>query len=238
MKELLEGAREVVAALASEGVTSGVDGRIAVILPFTSILLLTESREFFIPLIALVASLPLLFEVYRKGGSLRLKALIMVSLFTLIVALPLIPTQPQNAFTFIAKVIACSTLFLGTVGYVGWPTMSEGIEMIIGIEGLSDALRLTLINSYIMLNELMKLIIAKNARDLGKWSYTKAWKSYSRAVGSLLEKAYEKSKRVEMAFSARNFGRSDSKDKTVFPKLLVLVHLIVIFAGLIDLVGV
>lgn len=178
-------------------------------------------------LVSALFTLPTSILVLRNAR-LR-KPLIMVTLFSAIVSLPILFSNPIKFFSFNLRVFSSTSLGLYLISLTGWEGLVTALKDVGLPTEIALALRALPSQLYSFLHDLNTLVIARKARSFNI-DYKKLWDLLSTAVGSLLVKGMIKSQRMSMTLKARGMVFIMPK-RSAYPTLISSIMLGVSLVG-------
>lgn len=239
MKSIVEGfIREVVEVMEALGRPSNNVVVNPSILTYTLLVLAFitgYSKSLIVPLIVLVYS-GVLTVVLRVDLKSTLKPLTIVTVFSLISALPLLYSETgyvegledftstfslQGAFSltrFILRVLASAYTVTLLIASLGWLKVLDSLGK--GpLKGLVGVLKLFLTVTPQILKFMLSLLLVREARSFKK-GRVKSWKELATSTGGLLLVSKEYSQKLTLCIEARNFN-CERLEKTTRERLNV-----------------
>jgi len=175
-----------------------------VILMFT----VASSVTLITPIVALVASTILLATTCRfkrvKGLKLMVKPIIYITILALVVSSPiLISNVNVDVYKFILRVIASTVIFTITLRLIGWMNIIKGLNIVRTPRELVKMIQHTVKFIPLFLTEVLKMLIAREARVLGKPSKRRIWKVLATIVSDVVLKSNYRAWKLSLALEAR-----------------------------------
>ncbi len=145
----------------------------------------------------------------RDYYSAVLKNILVLSLMVLVVSAPILLLRGLSSVSmFLARTISSTIVFILMIRVIGWWNIVGGLEKIRAPRILVEMIYQTVKFIPLFLGETLKLLVARDARILGKTRISSLWRVLSSIVGELIVKAYYRSTILDMALRARTLSYS------------------------------
>lgn len=167
--------------------------------------------------------------VYNIDYDTALRTILIISIMVLVVSVPATIIYGIDAVNmFIIRTLSSSIIFVLMLRIIGWWNLIRGLELIKTPRIIIEMVYQTVKFIPLFLSETLKLLMAREARVLGKTNTHHIWGSLSSIVAELMVKAYHKSAMLNMALSARTLSEGKPclhriKDPTMYDVLLITV---------------
>jgi len=173
---------------------------------------LSNTLTVHITVIALSLILFILASYGRVMEELKnvVKPILFITALTLVVSLPLIIVNPYNVevLRFITRVIASTTAFVLILRIIGWRNILYGLRGLKAPSNLVWMISCTIKFIPLFLNEVLRMLLAREARILRKQPLSNIWKLLAAIVSETIIRAHYRSWRFNFALEARSLGKT------------------------------
>ncbi len=177
----------------------------------------------------------------RSYYGIVLKNILILSLMVLVVSAPVLLLRGFSSVSmFLARTISSTIVFILMIRVVGWWNIVGGLEKIRVPRILVEMIYQTAKFIPLFLGETLKLLVARDARILGKTRISSLWRVLSSIVGELIVKAYYRSTILDMALRARTLSHSKHRVEgrreylTVYDVCLITVTVALLLYEVLD----
>jgi len=129
-------------------------------------------------------------------------------IIALVVSLPLLIMNPYHISTlkFITRVIASTIAFIVLLRIIGWRNILYGLRDLKVPSSLIWMIFCTIKFIPLFINEVLRMLLAREARIFSKQSLLRTWKVLSTIASEVVVKSYHRSWRFNLALEARIIG--------------------------------
>ncbi len=172
------------------------------------------------PILALVLVLALiailrLLEHVDIDFRVLVKPIVYVLALALIVSLPvilrLVNVEVDEISVFILRVVSATTVFIVGVQLVGWLNIILGLRMLKIPSILLEHIYLTVKFIPIFLGEVLRMLVARDARVLAHSRRDSVWRLLASTVSDVIVRSTNRAWRLTLAFQARSLGENTSR---------------------------
>jgi len=148
-------------------------------------------------------------KVLEEFGNVA-KPILFIIVLALVVSLPLIIVNPYNVevLRFITRVIASTTTFILILRIIGWRNILYGLRRLKTPSNLVWMIFCTIKFIPLFLNEVLRMLLAREARILRKQPLLSIWKLLATIVSETIIRAHYRSWRFNLALKARLLGKA------------------------------
>ncbi len=136
---------------------------------------------------------------------------------------------------FILRVISATTVFVTGIQLVGWLNIILGLRILKIPSILLEHIYLTVKFIPIFIGEVLRMLIARDARTLVQGGRSSIWSLLASTVSDIIVRSTNRAWRLTLAFQARSLGNGVSgshgglyDEMSVYDKVLIIVAILVV----------
>ncbi len=150
----------------------------------------------------------------RRGFAPVLKPLLMITMFALVISIPLLASagSRSEALFFMERVISSTIVFTFLLRSVGLTRVLAGLRDLRIPQLLVRMLELTLRFIPVFVSDTLVLLMAREARMLAPQPRSSVWRSLSTVVSEIVVRANDRAGMLSLAMEARNLGSSKTEN--------------------------
>ncbi len=115
--------------------------------------------------------------------------------------------------TFISRVVSAASIFICFTLMMGWRGIIKGLEGLRVPKEITLLLNLSIIHIPLFIREVLKMLLAREARIMKNVGFKGIWVILATIVGDVLIRSHERAWRLERGIRARTFASTETFQK-------------------------